>query len=333
MDWHGDERLLSVSADRNGYVWTCTKGAEWRPTLVLLRLRRAATCVKWSHDGRKFAVGGSEGVVSVGHYEVENDWWVCKHLKNIDGSAILSLAWHPNGRLLSVSTLAGKVHILTTSLKAVDGQSSPQLNWIPEPLALSTFDQSTHSFNFGCWIHGMEFSPDGNSLVMAGHDANVYIHDLEKDRQISLTSPSGLSVRRVLHVSESAIVFTGFGASSPVLIAKDSSDSWKIEGSLENLAITHTSSKIAEKPAASKAFGGALAKFKALDSQGVSTFAKNDSKQAESATSSIHKGGISEMRMIKGNLTTTGLDGQLVIWSLGCIANRIGLDAVVAGRR
>jgi len=37
--------------DRNAYVWTFAKG-EWKPTLVILRINRAATCVKWSPLGR-----------------------------------------------------------------------------------------------------------------------------------------------------------------------------------------------------------------------------------------------------------------------------------------
>lgn len=36
--------------DRNAYVWTFTGGA-WKPSLVILRINRAATMVKWSPLG------------------------------------------------------------------------------------------------------------------------------------------------------------------------------------------------------------------------------------------------------------------------------------------
>lgn len=36
--------------DRNAYVWTFTAGV-WKPSLVILRINRAATMVKWSPQG------------------------------------------------------------------------------------------------------------------------------------------------------------------------------------------------------------------------------------------------------------------------------------------
>lgn len=50
------DRIVTCSQDRNAYVWT--KTAEgWKPALVLLRINRAATSVKWSPKEDKFAVG------------------------------------------------------------------------------------------------------------------------------------------------------------------------------------------------------------------------------------------------------------------------------------
>jgi actin related protein 2/3 complex subunit 1A/1B len=51
LDWAPKtNRLVSCSQDRNAYVWTFEQG-RWKPTLVILRINRAATQVKWSHDG------------------------------------------------------------------------------------------------------------------------------------------------------------------------------------------------------------------------------------------------------------------------------------------
>ena len=49
-------QIVTCSQDRNAYVWTLTDGV-WKPMLVLLRINRAATCVKWSPKEDKFAVG------------------------------------------------------------------------------------------------------------------------------------------------------------------------------------------------------------------------------------------------------------------------------------
>ena len=42
---------LIVFQDRNAYVWTYN-GSEWKPSLVILRINRAATIVKWSPSGK-----------------------------------------------------------------------------------------------------------------------------------------------------------------------------------------------------------------------------------------------------------------------------------------
>jgi actin related protein 2/3 complex subunit 1A/1B len=62
IDWAPvSNRIVTASQDRNAYVWTETPDAEtgklvWKPTLVLLRINRAATHVRWSPLENKFAV-------------------------------------------------------------------------------------------------------------------------------------------------------------------------------------------------------------------------------------------------------------------------------------
>ena len=52
---------MTASQDRNAYVWQqapdpLTGVTVWKPTLVLLRINRAATFVRWSPLEDKFAV-------------------------------------------------------------------------------------------------------------------------------------------------------------------------------------------------------------------------------------------------------------------------------------
>ena len=82
IDWcEKTNMIVTCSHDRNAYVWKLSdKGCdslfvlpnimhehahmilqyitpgEWEPTLVVLRIARAATDVKWSPNGDKFAV-------------------------------------------------------------------------------------------------------------------------------------------------------------------------------------------------------------------------------------------------------------------------------------
>ena len=62
IDWApNSNRIVTASQDRNAYVWQQTNDQDagklvWKPTLVLLRINRAATHVRWSPNEEKFAV-------------------------------------------------------------------------------------------------------------------------------------------------------------------------------------------------------------------------------------------------------------------------------------
>lgn len=68
---------MTCASDRNAYVWTLKDGV-WKPTLVLVRINRAATCVKWSPQENKFALGSGARLISVCYFEKENDWLVAQ---------------------------------------------------------------------------------------------------------------------------------------------------------------------------------------------------------------------------------------------------------------
>ena len=79
VDFSSNGRIVSCSQDRNAYVWTLIDDI-YVPTLVNLRINRAATFVKWSPDGSKFAVGSGARIVCICWFEVDNDWWVSSML-------------------------------------------------------------------------------------------------------------------------------------------------------------------------------------------------------------------------------------------------------------
>jgi actin related protein 2/3 complex subunit 1A/1B len=58
IDWAPTtNRIVTASQDRNAYVWNWdAREKAWKPTLVLLRINRAATHVRWSPREDKFAV-------------------------------------------------------------------------------------------------------------------------------------------------------------------------------------------------------------------------------------------------------------------------------------
>ena len=142
------KRILTCSQDRNALVWE-KKSGEYKPTLVLLRISRAATVCKWSPSGNKFAVGSSDRVVAVCYYEEENDWWVSKHLKKPLKSTITTIAWHPNDVLLACGSTDGHVRVFSAYIKGLDAKPEPTLWGSKLPERGSTVLPSVHLAT--CW--------------------------------------------------------------------------------------------------------------------------------------------------------------------------------------
>lgn len=119
LDWAPKtNRILSSSQDRNAYVWTLSNN-KWQPSLVILRINRAATRCKWSPNEDKFAVASGAKVVSVCYFEEEHDFWVSKHIKHFN-STVLSIDWHPNNVLLAASSSDNTVRVVSAFMKNID---------------------------------------------------------------------------------------------------------------------------------------------------------------------------------------------------------------------
>ena len=90
IDWHPTSNYIVTCAhDRNAFVWSFDEGEKkWKPSLVILRIERAALDCRWSRDGQKFAVASSAKCVPVCYYESDNNWWVSKMIKKHKSSVL-----------------------------------------------------------------------------------------------------------------------------------------------------------------------------------------------------------------------------------------------------
>lgn len=164
-------KLKNYCQDRNAYVWEPSpKG--WQPTLVILRINRAATFVRWSPSERKFAVGSGARVVAICYFEEEDNWWVSKHLKKPIRSTITTLAWHPNSVLLAAGSTDSHTRVFSSFIKGIDERPEPSV-W-GERLPFNTVC-GEYLNNAGGWIHSCAFSPSGDILAFTGHDSSVTV--------------------------------------------------------------------------------------------------------------------------------------------------------------
>ncbi|OJJ36759.1 hypothetical protein ASPWEDRAFT_50199 [Aspergillus wentii DTO 134E9] len=271
-------RIVTCSQDRNAYVWERTPSG-WRPTLVLLRINRAATFVRWSPSEQKFAVGSGARVIAVCYFEEENDWWISKHLKKPIRSTITTLAWHPNSVLLAAGSTDSHARVLSSFIKGVDTRPEPSA-W-GERLPFNTICGEFLNDSAG-WIHGVSFSPSGDALAFSGHDSSVTVvypsAPEQPPRAMLNISTRFLPFNSLIWNGENEIIAAGHDC-EPYRFRGDESG-WQLTGTVENKAGSGAGSVREES---------ALNLFRQMDLKGQT--------QADTQLKTIHQNTISTMRV------------------------------------
>lgn len=306
IDWAPHtNRIVTCSADRNAYVWTPTEDGKWKPTLVLLRINRAATCVKWSPKENKFAVGSGARLISVCYFESENDWWVSKHIKKPMRSTVTALDWHPNNILLVAGSADFKVRIFSAYVKDIEDPppNTPWGNKVQLGQMLAEFQNSPCG---GGWIHSVSFSGDGNRVCWVSHDASVCIADASRNNTVCKLRTGTLPHLSCVWIGNNSIVAAGHGC-CPMLYSVDEN------GQLQYVCKLDTSQK-------REAVGlSAMKKFQSFD--------RHARLENDTVLETIHQNAITCLSIFegtKGNVTklsSSGADGQLVIWDLQSLEN------------
>jgi actin related protein 2/3 complex subunit 1A/1B len=305
IDWApNSNRIVSCGQDRNAYVWNL-EGNVWKPSLVILRINRAATCVKWSPKEDKFAVGSGARIISVCYFEEDHDWWVSKHIKKPIRSTILSLSWHPNNVLLAAGSCDFKARIFSAVIKDL-GEKKPEATcWGPG----EKFGKLVQEFNAspvgGGWVHGVSFSPSGEQLAYVAHDACVYVADGPSGCNLARFKSTHLPFQSLLWIRDNAFVAAGYDY-VPMLYTF-ASGAITEKGELDGReAKTENKNKFA-----------ALAKFRDMDTKGT-----GDASATATKVKSTHQNAISDIALFAGGassvakFSTTGKDGRLVIWDM-----------------
>ncbi|KAJ0168486.1 Actin-related protein 2/3 complex subunit 1 [Colletotrichum tanaceti] len=225
-------RIVSCSQDRNALVWEPSP-TGYKPTLVLLRISRAATFVRWSPSETKFAVGSGDRVIAVCYFEEENDWWVSKHLKKPIRSTITSVAWHPNSVLLAAGSTDAHARVLSSFIKGVDARPEPTA-W-GERLPFNTVC-GEYLNNSAGWVHSVSFSPSGNALAFAAHDSSITVvypsAPEQPPRAVVTITTQLLPFMSLLWSSEDEIIAAGYDCEA--FRFKGGEEGWSLAGTLES---------------------------------------------------------------------------------------------------
>lgn len=310
-------KILTCSQDRNALVWEWNQQeGEFKPTLVLLRINRAATFCRWSPKGNKFAVGSSDRIIAICYYEEENDWWVSKHLKKPLKSTITSLSWHPNNVLLASGSTDGHVRVFSAYIKGLDDKPEPSV-WgskLPFQTLVGDFVNETLA-----WIHDVAFSDDGNSLAYVGHDASIGVVYPEGEglppRAIINVKTNYLPFKSLVYLGNNTIVVGGHNCN--LIVFKGNESGWK-----EAYHVEKQKDLINDVPAHDNddddneiSSHDALNMFKQMDLKGRVN--KPNAKGSGKVLSTIHQNTIASIRLYQGNkISTSGIDGKVVIFDI-----------------
>lgn len=218
--------------DRNALVWEPSPNG-YKPTLVLLRIARAATFVRWSPSETKFAVGSGDRVIAICYFEEENDWWVSKHLKKPIRSTITSVAWHPNSVLLAAGSTDAHARVFSTFIKGMDSRPAPGV-W-GERLPFNTVCGEFLNNSAG-WVHSVSFSPSGDVLAFAAHDSSitvVYPGGPDQPPRAVVNIPTQLlPFMSLIWSSEDEIIAAGYDCEA--FRFQGSEGGWHLAGTLES---------------------------------------------------------------------------------------------------
>ena len=210
IDWHPHtNKIVTCSQDRNAFVWVYNAETDtWESQPTELGFTRGATMVRWSPDGKKFAVAGAarlecvngkvhktQGHLAVCCYEAHNKWWISKSFKKKLKKTVLSLAWHPSGQILAAGFADCVCRIYGAFLKDID-ERAPTIfgDNIKFGELLAQFDNAVG------WVESIAWSPSGWRLAFASHDASVtmvqFFEDAEADpplfQQIKVANDASL---------------------------------------------------------------------------------------------------------------------------------------------
>jgi len=217
IDWAaGTNKIVTCSQDRNAYVWT-EDSEGWHPALVILRLTRGCTQVKWSPKEDKFAVGSAALAISVCYWDPDGNWWVSRLIKNLTSTA-LCLSWHPNNFLIAVGGTDSQVTVYSAFVKNIDnnklasagtsfGKFSPK----------EAVGCKLASFNASGWVTGIAFSPSGNQLAWVTRSSTIEFLSCEStDHKSQCLKLRSLPLSSLFWPNENTVLAGGHDC-SPVL--------------------------------------------------------------------------------------------------------------------
>jgi len=303
IDWSPvTNQIVTCGHDRNAYVWAYDeKEKEWRPTLVILRINRAATSVRWSPLGNKFAVTSGAKCVPVCHYEESSHWWISKMIKN-HKSTVLSVAWSPNNKFVVTGSTDYKARIFSgfiENLDKTDDAGNFGEFWADQHKFGKQLAEYDHA---KAWVSTVAWAPNGQRVAFGGHGSSVHFVTVSSGAVQTINEKS-LPHLDLRFIDDNTLVAVGFEMNPAVYVA-ETDGKWKFKEYLDKM----------EKKKEEKKAGIASTRTMWQDS---ASRGKEFGEGEEEGILTRHENVISSIQVVgKGEITTAGIDGRLLYWKV-----------------
>ncbi|CAD5124477.1 DgyrCDS12758 [Dimorphilus gyrociliatus] len=298
VDWAANsDRIVSCGVDRNAYVWTRQAGG-WKPTLVILRINRAATCVRWSPQENKIAVGSGARLIAICYFDQTGDWWIAKHVKKPIRSTVTCIDWHPSNYLIACGSTDFKARVFSAYVKEIESKPSA-LSWgtkMPFGNVMAEFSNGG-----GGWVHAVAFSSAGDKLAWVGHDSSISVVNSSNGNAMATIKTEYLPFMTLTWISENCILSAGHDC-VPMIFEYDGNNI-KFSTKLEKETTDDSEKTVSARD-----------KFLKLDSQRTerNVTELKTTHQNTITQISIHSGAVGNV----GKFCTTGNDGFLCSWDV-----------------
>eukprot|EP01036_Dinobryon_divergens_P029473 gene29473-38577_t len=299
IDWSEvTDRIVSCSHDRNSFVWTYDSASNvWRPALVILRIDRAATDVKWSLDGLRFAVTSGSKCVPM--------------IKKKFKSTVLCCAFHPkNSQLVATGCADFKCRIFSTFASDVDGTV---VN--PGPFAVANGGPGP-----------LEFGEAYCELSSLGHDSSLQLATFANGSEpvVRTVRLHGLPLRSLLFLSEVAIIGGGDDLIPAIYTRSYQSGEWALLTTLDKLSPSSSSSPPPPPPPV-RAASASTIETGSTTVSARELFKNKTVRGQDVITDTLKSSHERPIDCIKSfvpspgpitRVSTSSLDGKLILWNL-----------------
>jgi len=305
IDWCPvTNRIATCGHDRNAYIWDYVDG-KWQHGLVILRISRAATSIKWSSDGRKLAVTSGAKCVPVCSFKEKQNFWVSKHIKKGFKSTVLALDWCVNNKFIVTGATDFKCRIHSAFMANLDnGEDDGFGTLFPEQhkfgALLAQFDQAK------AWVNTVAWSPSGMKIAFAGHGGTLHFVDLANDLEVQTIFTEFLPYLDLQFLSDDVLLAGGFDM-NPMLFANDGTE-YQFVGKVDKGSSNKKEKKSSSRASTKAAFN----MFQGMAKRGT---AKKSGKEFKSRHQNAITG-MTIMKAKKGKFMTVGLDGRILFWNM-----------------